>query len=1151
MATTIQHIELPKLARARDTSSGRQDISGNYIINGTFTTDANWTAFGGGITIDGSDSNKCVITTDGENQSLKTAADLWAADSMAGKMVRLKYQIVANSDSIVLNTGGFSPSTGIFENTTALISTVGYHEVILQVRTDTGTGSGDVLFLWLNHDTGETLEIDNIELHEVEFFSNNNHGQIYSGRALEFDGVGDKLTASTSVSTDYPDVLVAKQVTMAGWINIPAFPVVSSGSPRSTAWSIHPSGVSGLSRMGLLLGASGAISHTIYNGSYVHASGTININTWYRIVCTCDDSNIKLYINGILQTGTSGNNHLGSLSTNTLEIGYNAHDGGAYYNGMMSDFQLWDKAFTQADVTFDYLNPEETAISGSGTALTESNLKLWYPMQDGHRGQQSYILDGANSGLSSEMVANGDFDGASSWTTNHANITVSNGKGRFDNPSVYTRLTNSPQSIKSGVSYIVTATISDFVSGFVYFRMPHNNTTQTMGANGTFQFTGVADADYTEVVLSAGTSSTKLNVDNVSVKAINDKHHATTVFHGDELVTNGDCEVTDPTTIQIGNEPMSVADATMDDSTEQASGGSKSIKVTADSSSSFPALRFVDGSDMGLIAGRTYEASCFVYLPASQTMSRLEIKAQNNSGTTVASNTTDATNTWTKISVTFTDDDIANIQILGFKPDGSGGFIAVNNNYFYVDNISIKEVGVASGWTDADQQLHIPQTALQSYNELAWFDGLADYVAIADHNDFSFGNATTDSAMSISAWIYMNDATTFPVICKDSADQREWQLRTTGGDTLTFMLWDDSTDAYQGRSYNTAITSREGEWLHVVATYSGNQADADAGINLYINGVLVDNVDNSSGSYTAMENKTAGIRIGSNERATSYANGAITETSIWADELSQAEVNELYNDGKALDALTHSAAANIKGYWRNNGLSTWVNLNDPGTHDGTPTSVTETLLIPQGIDSSRDSQGFIMNREKNTSCLNLTVGTDDYVDIPVTTAGGTADDDLAFIGEDNAFSISCWVKKNNVSSGEWVINRNDATDGWRVGFDGSERLKLQVEKNGTLKEAITGALSLNTWYHIVATTDAGDGDGNIKLYLDGVTGGGTTTNATDGLFMDESASVPLTIGFGHTASFEGAIDGVLIYDDVLTQAEVTRNYKATKGSHRN
>ena len=337
----------------------------------------------------------------------------------------------------------------------------------------------------------------------------------------------------------------------------------------------------------------------------------------------------------------------------------------------------------------------------------------------------------------------------------------------------------------------------------------------------------------------------------------------------------------------------------------------------------------------------------------------------------------------------------------------------------------------------------------------------------------------------------------------------------------------------------------------------------------------------------------------------------MTEISFWTNTLTQAEINELYNDGKA-------------GYWRNNGLNTWKNLilisttrllnealtdsetdvnidadhgfivNDvmvvgdeemlitaiPSTntmtvtrgynntvataHDddspisiyknGTVNNITETLLIPAGVDGSRDSQGFIMNKPRNTSSLNLPIGTDDYVHVPTRTDGG--DDDLAFIGVGDGFSVSCWVKKNNVSSGEWVINRNDATDGWRLGFDGDEKLKFQIEENTNIVAAITdSALSLNTWYHVVGTFDgdpSNDGSGVVKLYLNGVNGGATTNDATSA-DMDASAanSIPLTIGSGHLGYFEGEIDGVLIYNDVLTQDEVTRIYNATKGSHRN
>ena len=55
-------------------------------------------------------------------------------------------------------------------------------------------------------------------------------------------------------------------------------------------------------------------------------------------------------------------------------------------------------------------------------------------------------------------------------------------------------------------------------------------------------------------------------------------------------------------------------------------------------------------------------------------------------------------------------------------------YLGVEMYYEYLDNLSLMEVGTASGWTDADQQLDIPQTALQSYNQLAWSGGADDAV---------------------------------------------------------------------------------------------------------------------------------------------------------------------------------------------------------------------------------------------------------------------------------------------------------------------------------------------------------------------------------------------------------------------------------------
>ena len=52
----------------------------------------------------------------------------------------------------------------------------------------------------------------------VDTSGNNNHGQIYSGRGLEFDGVTDYLTGPTSAQASY--LSIAKNCTVACWVKI-------------------------------------------------------------------------------------------------------------------------------------------------------------------------------------------------------------------------------------------------------------------------------------------------------------------------------------------------------------------------------------------------------------------------------------------------------------------------------------------------------------------------------------------------------------------------------------------------------------------------------------------------------------------------------------------------------------------------------------------------------------------------------------------------------------------------------------------------------------------------------------------------------------------------------------------------------------------
>ena len=571
----------------------------------------------------------------------------------------------------------------------------------------------------------------------VDTSGNNNHGQIYSGRGLEFDGVSDYLDIPLAFMNG------ATAISISLWFNTTesnSGMIAKYTSSSIYAWWINVEG-------GKL---TANINSNKSNTSDLTTTVDVNNGNWHYATLTWSYSSglASLYINGVL-VDTDANTNETDLRTGSLNntigfqgyisSGVNTEQGGGYHQGLLSNVQIWDAVLTASDVAFAYANPESLALNNSGTALTESNLKLWYPMQDGHRGQQSYILDGANTGAGEELVTNGDFDTDSDWTKG-TGWTISGGTANFTPNGSFINLTQSG-ILTSDKNYTVKYTLSNVTAGNVRARLGTQDGT-----------TASSDGTYTGIITSNGSDfSIRTNgafsgsVDNVSVKAINDKHHATTVFYGDELVTNGTFDTNITGWDSLGGWAF--------DSSQ------KAIHASGVSSD------YLNKSGV-LVVGRTYayevttsggfDGSNFIQIYSGGAHALYSNEAVQ-SGTFVATST--------------------DFRIRGVS----------TNADIFIDNVSCKEVGVASGWTDADQQLHIPQTALQSYNELAWFDGEADYVTIADHDDLSF------DAFSVSAWINMNDATNFAIASKGVYNSTgEWLFITEGADKLKLYIADES-----------------------------------------------------------------------------------------------------------------------------------------------------------------------------------------------------------------------------------------------------------------------------------------------------------------------------------------------------------------------
>ena len=152
-------------------------------------------------------------------------------------------------------------------------------------------------------------------------------------------------------------------------------------------------------------------------------------------------------------------------------------------------------------------------------------------------------------------------------------------------------------------------------------------------------------------------------------------------------------------------------------------------------------------------------------------------------------------------------------------------------------------------------------------------------------------------------------------------------------------------------------------------------------------------------------------------------------------------------------------------------------------------------------------------------------GGENYVEVPA-------------LGDWEQVSIECWALQVNPNPSMQGIISTWAWAAGKVHFKFQDN-QIQVDKNDGAK--ITFDRALDTWYHIVYTTDTGANE--LKLYVDGElaaegTSGGTPEN------MNERR-----IGSEHDGRFLiGMIDEVRIYNSVLESDEVKQNFEAKSNS---
>ena len=232
------------------------------------------------------------------------------------------------------------------------------------------------------------------------------HGVIYGGRGLVFDGVVDYATASSGFPIDIGSVNVP--LTFSVWLK-----------PDASASGYRYMMANHLSTQ--FFWNSGVIS-TQTNAILSSTAGAAPVGVWTHAVFVNEgtgadtDGNAYLYINGELN-----NSHaLANVQTDNFSSDSDLHIGRLsggwttnHFHGTLSDLKIFNVALSSTEVQELYLKPEQSAPSA-----VRDNLVAWYPMCEGNPDSpQSVVYDHSEKKLGSELLTgtDSDFSGAGNW----------------------------------------------------------------------------------------------------------------------------------------------------------------------------------------------------------------------------------------------------------------------------------------------------------------------------------------------------------------------------------------------------------------------------------------------------------------------------------------------------------------------------------------------------------------------------------------------------------------------------------------------------------------------------------------------------------------------------------------------------------------
>jgi hypothetical protein len=397
------------------------------------------------------------------------------------------------------------------------------------------------------------------------------------------------------------------------------------------------------------------------------------------------------------------------------------------------------------------------------------------------------------------------------------------------------------------------------------------------------------------------------------------------------------------------------------------------------------------------------------------------------------------------------------------------------------------------------------------------FNGTNAYVGLPNN---SFNSVLTGN-FTVSLWVYLTSVGGSQTItCNMSSPSANywngWELRMVGSVPI-FKMWNNTGTALDLAGSSLSINT----WYNIVLTRKYG-----SGSKIYVNSALSNsntNTSNPSVSGTFYPSIGA-LRSDGVNKYNYLSNGSKVDTlNVWTKELSQDEITQLYNLGTGTQYPFSG--------------QTLPSANNQFAIDN------GTLMNGCTFTDGKIGKAFTFD------------GVNDYVQLP--------NNSLNFTGD---FAISVWIYPTSGNTqcllDNLALGASPLYKGWQFDINnisGAQSGKItftipQTYTTYTGWQFNTTALTLNSWNHVVIQRVSGV---NTYCWVNGVsqtyTLYGTGADITKDPIYDTTQIVTLgsfkklDTSIGNLLKAGTKIDGLSVWQKVLTQAEITELYNSGAG----